>query len=76
MRVSYIKLWKLLLDKQLKKTDLLKIADVSTTTLSKLSKNNFISMEVMARICRALECDIGDVMEILPAKNESEISGD
>ena len=65
MTVSYIKLWKLLLDKRLKKTDLIKIADVSTTTLAKLSKDRFVSMEVMARICKALSCDIGDVMEVL-----------
>ena len=66
MAISYIKLWKLLLDKKLKKTDLIKIADVSTTTLAKLSKDQFVSMEVMARICKALSCDIGDIMEMLP----------
>lgn len=79
MAVSYIKLWKLLLDKRLKKTDLIKIADVSTTTLAKLSKDQFVSMEVMSRICKALSCDIGDVMEMLPdtdeVKDEGKIEG-
>lgn len=66
MAISYIKLWKLLLDNKMKKTDLLSLADISTTTLAKLSKDLPVSMEVMSRICRALSCDIGDVMEIIP----------
>ncbi|OPY55816.1 MAG: hypothetical protein A4E55_02404 [Pelotomaculum sp. PtaU1.Bin035] len=68
MAISYIKLWKLLLDNKMKKTDLLSLADISTTTLAKLSKDLPVSMEVMSRICRALSCDIGDVMEIIPDK--------
>lgn len=66
MAISYVKLWKLLLDKGMKKTDLIKVADISTTTLAKLSKNQSVSMEVMGRLCQALSCDIGDVMEIIP----------
>lgn len=72
MSISYLKLWKLLLDKKLKKTDLLKIADISTTTLAKLSKDKPVSMEVMGRICKAFSCDIGDVMEIIPENDLSE----
>ena len=68
MAVSYLKLWKLLLDKGMKKTDLLGTADISTTTLAKLSKNQSVSMEVMGRICQALSCDIGEVMEMIPDK--------
>lgn len=68
MAISYIKLWKLLLDNKMKKTDLLSLADISTTTLAKLSKDLPVSMEVMSRICHALSCDIGDVMEIIPDK--------
>jgi len=64
--ISYIKLWKLLLDKRMKKTDLKIIADISANTLAKLSKDQYVSMEVMGRICKALSCDIGDVMEMLP----------
>ncbi|KJS02129.1 MAG: hypothetical protein VR68_03655 [Peptococcaceae bacterium BRH_c4a] len=70
MAISYIKLWKLLLDKKLKKTDLLSLAGISTTTLAKLSKDQPVSMEVMGRICNTLSCDIGDVMEIVPNQNE------
>ncbi len=66
MAVKYIKLWKILLDKNLKKTDLLQLASISTTTLAKLSKDQPVSMEVMGRICNALSCDIGDVMEVIP----------
>lgn len=66
MAISYIKLWKLLLDKRMKKTDLKIIADISANTLAKLSKDQYVSMEVMGRICKALSCDIGDVMEMLP----------
>ena len=71
MAISYIKLWKLLLDKNMKKTDLLEVADISSTTLAKLSKNQPVSMDVMGRICMALSCDIGDVMEMMP-ENEQE----
>ena len=66
MAISYIKLWKLLLDKKMKKTDLFTAANISTTTLARLSKDKPVSMEVMVRICNALSCDIGDIMEVLP----------
>lgn len=71
MKVSYIKLWKLLIDKRMKKTDLIKQADISTTTLAKLSKDQVCSIDVMWRICVALKCDIGDVMEIVLPKENS-----
>lgn len=72
MAISYLKLWKLLLDKRMKKTDLRTVADISTTTLAKLSKDQAVSMEVMQRICQALSCDIGEVMEILPDEEKNE----
>jgi DNA-binding Xre family transcriptional regulator len=72
MAISYIKLWKLLLDKSMKKTDLLEVADISTTTLAKLSKNQPVSMDVIGRICKALSCDIGDVMEMLPDEEKTD----
>ena len=72
MTISYIKLWKLLLDKKMKKTDLLKLADISTTTLAKLSKDQPVNMDVMGRICSALACDIGDVMEMLQDDDNEE----
>ena len=64
MNVSYIKLWKLLLDKGMKKVDLKEKAGISSSTLAKLGKNEFVSMESMVKICSALHCDIRDVMEI------------
>jgi len=72
MAISYIKLWKLLLDKNMKKTDLLDAAEISSTTLAKLSKNQPVSMDVMGRICNALTCDIGDVMEMMPEDTHEE----
>ena len=56
----------------MKKTDLLKVANISTSTLAKLSKDKNVSVEVLGRICVALSCDIGDIMEIIPP-TENEI---
>lgn len=64
MKVSYLKLWKLLLDKGMKKTDLLTAAGISRNVLAKLGKNEFVAMESMCKICKALRCDIGDIMEV------------
>lgn len=61
--VSYIRLWKLLLDKRLKRTDLKILAGISSSTLAKLGKNEYVSMEIVERICCALDCDISDVVE-------------
>ena len=64
MNVSYLKLWKLLLDKGMKRIDLKEKAGISSSTLAKLGKNEFVSMESIVKICSALHCDIGEVMEI------------
>lgn len=72
MPVSYKKLWKLLIDKELKKTDLRAKAGLSTGTLAKLGKNENVSTDVLVRICRALDCDIGDIMEVLPECTDTE----
>ncbi len=62
MDVDYRKLWKLLIDKGIKnKTDLIKMADISTNILAKLGKGEFISMDSMQKICKALDCDVGDI---------------
>ena len=68
MAVSYRKLWKLLIDKNMSKTDLRLNADIGTATLAKLGKNQPVSMDVMMRICRVLSCNIADVMDILPTE--------
>lgn len=65
MAVSYKKLWKLLIDKDMKKKDLQAAAGISWASVTKLSKGEFVSMEVMMKVCRALDCDIGDVMGFL-----------
>lgn len=70
MEVSYKKLWKLLIDKDLKKKDLLSVAGISWSSVTKLSKGETVSMEVLMKICKALECDIGDIMELLPSEDE------
>lgn len=63
MAVSYNKLWKKLIDMNMTKTDLRVATDMSTTTLAKLGKNETVSMDVMLRICKVLQCNIGDIMD-------------
>lgn len=62
--ISYNKLWKLLIDKGIKKTDLKPLAGVSTNVIAKLGKNDPVSMETLAKICIALQCDISDIVEM------------
>ena len=64
MAVSYNKLWKLLIDKGMTKTDLRLTTDMSTTTLAKLGKNETVSMDIMLRICSVLECSFDDIMDL------------
>ena len=64
MSISYKKLWKLLIDKDMAKTQLRERADTATTTLAKLSKDEQVSMDVLLRICKTLDCDIEDIMEL------------
>ena len=73
MAVSYMTLWKLLLDKRLKRVDLKEVAGISSSTLAKLGRDDYLSMESMEKICKALGVGIGDVMEFvdsLPEKTE------
>lgn len=71
MDVSYNKLFKLLIDKGMKKGEFAKLVDISPATLAKLSKNDFVSMEVIVKICRGLECTPNDIMDILLDKSRS-----
>ena len=64
MAISYNRLWKLLIDKGMNKTELCRDSGVSTSTISKLGKNEQISMDSMLKICKVLDCDIGDIVEI------------
>lgn len=63
--VSYKKLWKLLIDKDLKKKDLVTLAGVSTYTINKLNRGDNVTTDVLQRICKALNCNIGDIMDIV-----------
>ncbi len=71
MEVSYKKLWKLLIDKDMKKKDLLATADISWASVAKLSKGETVSMEVLMKICKALDCNIGDIMDLIPEEEAS-----
>ena len=70
MEASYKKLWKLLIDRDMSKTDLRLKAGISTMALAKLGKNENVSMEVLKKVCAALDCNIGDIMDILPEKEK------
>lgn len=72
MALSYNKLWKLLIDKGMTKTEMRIKADISTTTLAKMGKNDTVSMEVLLRICKVLKCDISDIMEITNEGSEED----
>lgn len=63
MPVSYDKLWKTLIDRKMKRTDLKEMAGISFNVLAKLGKNEFVSMESIYKICLALNCGVNDVME-------------
>ena len=65
MKLSYNKLWKLLIDKGMTKTEMRLKADISTTTLAKLGKNETVSMEVLLKICKELDCNVGDIMDVI-----------
>jgi DNA-binding Xre family transcriptional regulator len=65
MRISYNKLWKLLIDKNLNKQKLREMSGVSSASIAKLGKGENITTEVLLRICTALKCDISDIMEIV-----------
>jgi putative transcriptional regulator len=66
MAISYNKLWKLLIDKGMKKMDLRKVCKISPSTLSKLSKNQPVSIEVIQKICNELDCTSADIMDLTP----------
>jgi len=65
MRISYNKLWKLLIDKNMNKQDLKKVSGISSASVAKLGKGDNITTDILIRICTALDCDIADIMEIV-----------
>lgn len=62
--ISYKKLWKLLIDKNLKKKDLQKMAGISSSSIAKLGRNENVNTEILKKICIALDCDLCDIMEM------------
>lgn len=73
MEVSYKKLWKLLIDRDMKKKDLQAAAHISWASVTKMSKGETVSMEVLMKVCKVLNCDIGDIMELVPAEAKSSV---
>lgn len=65
MAASYKRLWKLLIDKDLKKKDLAKLANISNYTIGKMTRNENITTDVLGRICAALDCSVEDIMEFV-----------
>ena len=74
MSVSYKKLWKLLIDKDMTKVELREKAGISTGTLAKLGKNENVTTDVLVKVCEALDCDISDIMEM--EKHEEELGAE
>jgi len=68
MSICYKKLWKLLIDRDMKKKDLQRVAGISAASITKLGKNENISTEIIQKICMALQCDVSDIMEMIEDK--------
>lgn len=69
MAVSYKKLWKLLIDRDMKKKDLCAAAGISSASITKMGRNGHVTTEILVKICTALDCQIEDIMEIIPNDN-------
>ena len=70
MSVSYDKLWKLLIDKKMNRTELKDSSGISFNVLAKMGKNEFVSMESLIKICSTLNCNVGDILDFLPESEE------
>ena len=71
MAISYNKLWKLLVDKKMSKADLRKAAGIAPNTMTRLRRDEEVTLSVLNKICTTLEVDIGDIMEFLPEEGEA-----
>lgn len=71
MAINYNKLWKMLIDKNMNKTQLCKEAKISTNAMAKLGRNEDVRVEVLAKICSVLDCGMDDIMEIISDKSEN-----
>ena len=70
MALSYNRMWKLLVDKKMSKADLRKATDIAPNTMTKLRRNEPVNLAILGRICEALDCDFGDIMEAVPEQKE------
>lgn len=70
MSISYKKLWKLLIDRDMKKKELQELAGISSTSVTKLAKNQNVNTMIIDKVCRALNCDVADIMEFVPNEKE------
>ena len=70
MDVSYNKFFKMLIDRKMKKKDICEQAGIATSTMAKMAKDENVSLDVLSRICRALDCTMDDILDVLPAENE------
>lgn len=68
MAICYKKLWKLLIDRDMKKKDLQRVAGISAASITKLGKNENVNTEIIQKICTALQCDVSDIMEMVEDK--------
>ncbi len=73
MIVSYKKLWKLLIDKDMMKKDLQKAAGISWATVTKMSKGEIVSTEVLMKICKVLHCNVGDIVDFVETADGTEL---
>lgn len=71
MAASYKKLWKLLIDKDMKKKDLCAKAGISSASVTKMGRNGHVTTEILLKICIALDCGVDDIMEIVPEENNA-----
>lgn len=71
MSISYDKLWKILIDKKMNKTEFRNAVNISTNTLAKLGKNKPVSMDILIRICNYFQCNISDIMDINPLHGQN-----
>ena len=79
MRVSYKPLWKLLIDREMKKKDLCQVAGISPASVTKMGKGGHVTTETLEKICLALDCSVNDIVELVPdrtAQKEAEITED
>ncbi|MCD8370858.1 MAG: helix-turn-helix transcriptional regulator [Clostridiales bacterium] len=72
MKPSYKKLWKLLIDKDMMKKDLQAAAGISWNSMTKLSKGETVSMDILLKVCTALDCNVGDILDFVPDEGASE----